>query len=176
MTGFAGIKPFKPSSSFGATLLESLPPVPGSAPTTPSLGGSTSPMSGPSAAPTGSPGLGALNAQNTSSVTGSTLGVGLRPQMTGNPAANPFRATMFATTGGGMPTGAGSPFPSATSQPTGINFGAGQGNLGAFGGGGAGGLPNPSMGSSLFGTSGTSAFGSFNSQPQQQQQNASSLI
>ncbi|KIY43090.1 ANTH-domain-containing protein [Fistulina hepatica ATCC 64428] len=36
LTGYsAGIKPFKPSSSFGASLMESLPPIPGSAPSTP---------------------------------------------------------------------------------------------------------------------------------------------
>lgn len=33
---FTGLKTFKPSSSFGASLLESLPPIPGSGPTTPS--------------------------------------------------------------------------------------------------------------------------------------------
>lgn len=35
-TGFGGIKPFKPSSSFGANLLESLPPVAGSPSSSPS--------------------------------------------------------------------------------------------------------------------------------------------
>jgi len=34
---FTGLKTFKPSSSFGASLLESLPPIPGSGPTTPSV-------------------------------------------------------------------------------------------------------------------------------------------
>jgi len=33
---FTGLKTFKPSSSFGTSLLESLPPIPGSGPTTPS--------------------------------------------------------------------------------------------------------------------------------------------
>ena len=34
---FTGLKTFKPSSSFGASLLESLPPIPGSGPTTPAV-------------------------------------------------------------------------------------------------------------------------------------------
>ena len=34
---FTGLKTFKPSSSFGASLLESLPPIPGSGPATPSV-------------------------------------------------------------------------------------------------------------------------------------------
>ncbi len=44
-TGFSGLKPFKPSSSFGASLMESLPPIPGSAPATPSITG-TAPQLG----------------------------------------------------------------------------------------------------------------------------------
>ncbi|KAF8909303.1 ANTH domain-containing protein [Gymnopilus junonius] len=45
LTGFTGLKPFKPSSSFGASLLESLPPIPDSGSTTPAVTGlpSTSP-------------------------------------------------------------------------------------------------------------------------------------
>ncbi|KAL0067241.1 hypothetical protein AAF712_005811 [Marasmius tenuissimus] len=164
MTGFPGLKPFKPSSSFGATLLESLPPPPGSAPTTPSLGG------GPTSAtsmPSGSTGLGGSNAQSTSSfgsgsALGSTVGQGLRPQMTGNPAANPFRQRCLAQ---------------LAVVPSGANFGVGQGNTGAPGNS-FGGSPTGSMGSSLFGTSGMPSFGSFNpqQQQQQQQQNAPSLI
>lgn len=39
-TGFAGLKPFKPTSAFGASLMDSLPTVPGSGATTPSGRGS----------------------------------------------------------------------------------------------------------------------------------------
>ncbi|KAL5513285.1 hypothetical protein ACEPAH_3683 [Sanghuangporus vaninii] len=160
MTGFSGIRAFKPTSSFGASLLESLPPIPEPS-TTPDkqlaqptgtgfsaggLGSTSSPSqttssttNGPSfsalssstesnsnsaAAPSfgglssglgNSSGLGALNAQTTGlgrlsgggSTFGSSLGVGLRPQMTGSGVANPFRASMFnpSTTqlGSGMP-------------------------------------------------------------------------
>ena len=110
ITGFAGLKPFKPSSSFGASLLESLPPIPGSLPGTPALNGNgtTSPLSGghPSSEtgtqmsairsnsqPLGSGGFGG---------SGSTLGHGLRPQMTGG-ATNPFRASMIGSPTGGTP-------------------------------------------------------------------------
>ncbi|KAI5118683.1 hypothetical protein M0805_003620 [Coniferiporia weirii] len=37
-TGFSSLKPFKPTSSFGASLLESLPPIPQSGTSTPSTG------------------------------------------------------------------------------------------------------------------------------------------
>ena len=50
MTGFSGLKPFKPTSSFGASLLESLPPLAGSNTNTTTPGGSTST---PSSAPGG---------------------------------------------------------------------------------------------------------------------------
>lgn len=133
-TGFTGLKAFKPSSSFGASLLESLPPVPQSNPTAassspsplggtgangstgagPSLGSLGTSLSSPSersstlppfgssfnpvaSSTTGLGGFGALNAQPTgfNSTTNSSIGVGLRPQMTGG-AANPFRASMFS--------------------------------------------------------------------------------
>ncbi|KAF9269064.1 ANTH-domain-containing protein [Marasmius fiardii PR-910] len=176
LTGFGGVKPFKPSSSFGASLLETLPPVPGSAPTTPAITGAhlspTLTQSG------GSTGLGALGSPQTGLALGPTSGLttgqGLRPQLTGNPAANPFRATMFSTTGGGsggMNSGMGGPSTSAfSSQPTGLNSG-GLGGTGMFGGGAG------FSGTSL-GMGGNSSFGSFNpqQQQQQQQQNASSLM
>ncbi|KAJ4473659.1 ANTH domain-containing protein [Lentinula aciculospora] len=128
-TGFGGLKPFKPSSSFGASLLESLPSIPGSSPATPAVtgtpsspqGGNTS-SSGPpsgfsSSQPTGfgqfssfggSPGSIQYTGLNQSSALGSTgmgstLGQGLRPQMTGG-GANPFRASMFSTTPNGIPS------------------------------------------------------------------------
>ncbi|ESK97775.1 enth domain-containing protein [Moniliophthora roreri MCA 2997] len=177
MTGFSGLKPFKPSSSFGASLMESLPPIPGSAPTSPAITGANPPSS-TGLQPTGivstfsgsgSSGLGVLNAQPTSNFSsGSTLGQGLRPQMTGsNPAANPFRASMFSTgsgntLGGGLD--AGSAFPSSASFGSGTssNLFGGSSGLSGLNGGSA-----SSAGGSMFGGS---AFGSFNHQQQQQQQ------
>ncbi|KAF9078216.1 ANTH domain-containing protein [Rhodocollybia butyracea] len=140
-TGFSGLKPFKPSSSFGASLLESLPSIPGSAPVTPAITGlpSTSSLgtsgsafnsgksfggsatggglsggftgglpftnsTGVSGQPTG---FGQSSVLGGSTGAGSTLGQGLRPQMTGG-GASPFRASMFnATPNGAMPTGMG---------------------------------------------------------------------
>jgi phosphatidylinositol-binding clathrin assembly protein len=206
-TGMSGLKPFKPSSSFGASLLETLPPIPQSAPNTPAATGSpaASPLdSAQSGSSAGSPsvsntssfsslgaqptsfgafgglgsqptGLGALNAS--SSTLGSnggmntfggssSLGVGLRPQMTGGMgAANPFRASMAGSpppgaTGGNM-FGGGAPAPSfggsMFAQTTGMPGGT------------------STFGSSMFGSS--SAFGSTSpgqqQQPQQPQQPAS---
>ena len=178
MTGFSGLKAFKPSSSFGAALLESLPPIPQSAPSTPGPG-----------ATNGSSGLSngaGLTAGGTNPAPFSnTVGVGLRPQATGSAGvANPFRASMFATAGsnatgafgssaapaapgvpasGSLPAfgsnGSSSPF---SSSGFGTNPGAGLGsaNTSLFGGsGGSGGNVN---GSSGFGT-GTNAFGSLGS-------------
>ncbi|KAJ7742848.1 ANTH domain-containing protein [Mycena metata] len=162
MTG--GMKAFKPSSSFGASLLEALPPIPGSAPGTPnpstmganfSARGGAARSPGPTGGAFGGGGGGAADRIRRAGFGGGGgLGVGLRPQMTGG-AANPFRASM-AMPMGAMPTGA------MPGQPT-----------GAFGGGG--------MGANLFGGAG-GAFGSpspgFGGAPgqghgQQQQQNAS---
>lgn len=154
-TGFSGIKPFKPSSSFGAQLLESLPPIPQSQPTTPDMSQQSK--------HTPSPSLGSssfLNSQPTglgSSLAGKTPGVGLRPQMTGAAgAANPFRATMFSLS----PSATGAPFGGANglaSQSTGFG--------GSFTGG-----PNQN----LFGTSGN--FGAGGAQQQNGQQQQQSLI
>ncbi|KAG1831380.1 ANTH domain-containing protein [Suillus variegatus] len=124
MTGFSGIKPFKPTSSFGASLLESLPPIPQSGPTTPSITGTSGSLSSPPASsgttsafgadvssigqqPTG---VGALSSQPEIR---STLGVGLRPQATGG--ANPFRATMYAASSPNA--GGGSVLPTMSSLP-----------------------------------------------------------
>ena len=178
-TGFSGLKPFKPTSAFGASLMDSLPTVPGSGAATPS--GQGSPKLGPSNSAstfetsnststvtvpsfslngptTTQTWLGALNAQPTgltslsgpSSLSGmnpldpnlrgggtSTVGVGLRPQLTGT--ANPFRASMVS------PQMTGAPF-SPTSN-SGISTGA------SLFGGGAGGI-----GSSIGGLQG-SGFG-----------------
>lgn len=212
-TGFAGLKQFKPTSSFGASLMESLP-VPNansnasSTVTTPisatnttsnpsqlSLPGST--FSGTSTSTTGlgstgstltaqptgfssfSTGLGTngsfgsnlfSNATPTPSGfggTGSTVGVGLRPQMTGGGAINPFRASMATN----QPGNFNQPFGGLTATPTGI-----------------GGLPqtNSSFGTNLF-ANGASPFKpslatipSFTGNPTQQQggqpQQSTSLI
>ncbi|KAJ6620655.1 ANTH domain-containing protein, partial [Mycena sp. CBHHK59/15] len=141
-----GMKAFKPSSSFGASLLEALPPIPGSAPGTPAMQPQTQTQTGFFAAGTaggfgGSPsptgGFGASSA--TGGFGGATggfggggggLGAGLRPQMTGG-AANPFRASMAL---GAMPTGAmpqqgsfgGGATDGAYGSPSTSGFGAGQ--------------------------------------------------
>ncbi|KAH6916038.1 ENTH domain-containing protein [Coprinopsis sp. MPI-PUGE-AT-0042] len=134
-TGFAGLKPFKPSSSFGASLLESLPNVNGtnSQPT----GTSSTPSAGnPSSLapnPTGFPSFSITQSQSTPFAFGaslmqntgnnSSLGVGLRPQITGGGSANPFRASM--ATGDGQMFGSGSapPVPGLPSHLTGMPFG-----------------------------------------------------
>jgi hypothetical protein len=133
-----GLKPFKPSSSFGASLLESLPPIPGSAPVTPGTTGAPNPgrnaSLGNSPAPT-TFGFGTLSSQLTGAtggfgtpLGGSTLGAGLRPQMTGGGAANPFRASMMglSTTSPGVPSfGSNLSFPNMTSyNPSGFPSGA----------------------------------------------------
>ncbi|KAH8103846.1 ANTH-domain-containing protein [Cristinia sonorae] len=140
-TGFGGIKPFKPSSSFGAALLESLPETPNG------IGNSSSLGTSPSA--TGNPGTNGLSGfgNNPSQPFASSLttGVGLRPQATGLAgAANPFRASMFPATtnptgpfgGLGGPSSAfgnSNPFPSSLgTTPTGFMGGVGANNM--FGG------------------------------------------
>ncbi|KAL1712480.1 ANTH domain-containing protein [Schizophyllum commune] len=154
-TGFqSSLKPFKPSSSFGASLLESLPPIPGSSPATPAVTGSQPNGQANGQAGNGSSQFsmhtssGSLGGSSSGPGSGATTGVGLRPQMTGG--ANPFRPqTMFALGGSGAP-----PMPSFNagglgSQPTGA-FGA----FGAFGGLSAqptGFTAQSSFGQSLFG-------------------------
>lgn len=128
-TGYGGVKPFKPTSSFGASLLESLPPIPQSGATTPDANAQTAAHSSTPSLPTSlafntfaasSVGkdnmVGTINSQPTGVSSpsqrlngGFTPGIGLRPQATGSVgAANPFRATMFAATSapstvGGVP-------------------------------------------------------------------------
>ncbi|RPD58912.1 ANTH-domain-containing protein [Lentinus tigrinus ALCF2SS1-7] len=195
-TGFSGLKAFKPSSSFGAALLESLPPIP-SAPSTPaasppaSNSGSTL-----SSQPTGFPGLGTQSTGLGSSLSASSsLGVGLRPQATGMlGGANPFRASMLSstTTGSPSPAGAGGlgglgstpSFLNSTSPPAGGAFGASSTTspFGALGGLGS----QPTGASSPFGTgafglgSGLNGLGSMNGlndpAKQQQQQQQQSLF
>ena len=123
LTGFTGLKAFKPSSSFGASLMESLPPIPGSGSTTPAVPGlpsqtGTSPSAGNMFSPpsTVSPTQNGASPNNYNFLSsqptgatggfggntpsfGSTLGVGLRPQMTGGGSANPFRASTAGNVG-----------------------------------------------------------------------------
>jgi len=160
MTGFAGLKPFKPSSSFGASLLESLPPIPGSAPTTPAITGSGNAGVSSSLVSSYPSGDSSSNTQVNGPAGmfsgGSSLGQGLRPQMTGGGAANPFRASMM------------NPSSSTMNFSTTPAF-----NLGLTG------LPNgPRSGVQPSGASGFSGFGlNLNPNPGlQQQQNSASLI
>lgn len=168
MTGFSGLKPFKPTSSFGASLLESLPPIPGSNSNLASTANENIPagmLSTPSSAPGGLPSFGAgsgfnspspgLGSQPTSAPfgafgAGSSLGVGLRPQMTGAGTANPFRVSMLAGPSSGPMNGSLGAFPGSTSSPSGFggrSFSSGPsspwsgGPFGAFGGGALGSGP-----------------------------------
>lgn len=178
-TGYSGIKPFKPSSSFGAALLESLPSIPQSAPTTPNIESikpmSTSALSNGSSLssqPTGILNGGSfLNSNPTGfgigagSGTGSTVGVGLRPQTTGLAgAANPFRATMFSL----PPGSSGNAFGGGlNSTPTGNAFGTIGGGFGPM----ATGLQNQ-----FGGPFGSSASAPLSLNPQQQQQNGQTSL
>ncbi|OXB36061.1 hypothetical protein LQV05_005497 [Cryptococcus neoformans] len=141
-TGYGGsnIKPFKPSSSFGNQLMDSLPPLPesgagsnpGSAVASPSGAGGVGSVQPQS---TGFPGLGSLSFQNTGNPAGSSAGTGggLMPQMTGAP--NPFRqSTMF----GGSSFNAGGLNPQTT-------------GMGAFSGLSAFGGQNHGQGQRMFG-------------------------
>lgn len=72
ITGFAGLKPFKPSSSFGVTLLDSLPPLPNASNATnpPTTSGTnttstSNAMVGISSPPFGTSEFGTLNKQQT---------------------------------------------------------------------------------------------------------------
>jgi len=149
VTGFGGLKPFIPSSSFGASLMESLS-IPGSSPTSPTTSGtSTNAENGfasfssannsslPSSNGTGNYSF--LNSQPTgvtggfggaSSTYKSSLGVGLRPQMTGGGSVNPFRASSIGGPSFGGPTSFQS---MGSSQPLGANIFGLNGGPGAFG-------------------------------------------
>lgn len=153
ITGFAPLKPFKPSSSFGASLLESLPPIPvtSTATNNPQIG-----VGGSSSQPTS---LGAVSTQPTgfgrATTTGSSgLVGGLRPQITGG-AANPFRISMM-TTGSPLNLGGG---PQPQFKPT---F---DGNVG---------LPSQNAGSTPFGSTlfggGFTGMGGYDVSKQQQYQ------
>lgn len=173
-TGYGGLKAFKPSSSFGAALLESLPPIPQSAPTTPNLDSNKhAPMASLGSSPL-------LNSQptgfggGTGLGTGSTVGVGLRPQATGLAgAANPFRATMFSLSPGGSANAFGG---GLTSNPTGNAFGSG--SIGGLGPTNTGfpGQYGVGAGNAFGGPFGVSASAPNALNPQQQQNGQTSLI
>ncbi|KAI4518092.1 ANTH-domain-containing protein, partial [Schizophyllum commune Loenen D] len=182
-TGFqSSLKPFKPSSSFGASLLESLPPIPGSSPATPAVTGSQPNGLANGQAGNGSSQFsmhtssGSLGGSSSGPGSGATTGVGLRPQMTGG--ANPFRPqTMFALGGSGAP-----PMPSFNagglgSQPTGAFGGLNSQPTGAFGAMGSqptgafGGLSSQPTGFTAQSSFGQSLFGQQQNQQQQQQSN-----
>ena len=123
---FTGLKTFKPSSSFGASLLESLPPIPGSGPATPSttsenqgqLGSppSNSAVSSPGPATNTSTALGGFGISGLNlglanktqpNGLGSTLGgSGLSTQPTGLGALN-AQQPLTTGLGGGLGTGPG---------------------------------------------------------------------
>ena len=146
VTGFGGVKPFIPSSSFGASLMESLS-ISGSSPTSPTTSGTitngfasssgANNSSLPSSNGTGNYSF--LNSQSTGATGGfsgasstykSSLGVGLRPQMTGGGSVNPFRASSV----GGPSFGGSTSFqPMGSSQPLGANIFGIHGGPGAFG-------------------------------------------
>lgn len=178
-TGFSGLKPFKPSSSFGASLLESLPSIPGSAPATPAVTGalSTSPF-----------GMSGNASNNGRSFNGGMTGGGLSGSLTGG---LPFTNSTGAS---GQPTGFGQPSVLGGSTGAGSTFGQGLrpqmtgGGANPFrasmfsstpngtpmppmptgmGGMGAGGMSNPTlMNGNMFGPTGN----------HQQQQQSTSLI
>ncbi|KAH7101541.1 ANTH-domain-containing protein [Auriculariales sp. MPI-PUGE-AT-0066] len=98
-TGFGGIKPFKPSSSFGASLVEGLPPAPnGTAASSPGL--STTPFGSIGAQPTGAP-FGQFGSM--------TNGAG---------STTPFSLLGGTATGTSTTSSTGSPFPSSLSSAT----------------------------------------------------------
>ena len=150
---FTGLKTFKPSSSFGASLLESLPPIPGSGPTTPSAASENqgqlgspprSTVSSPGPATSTSATLGGIGGLGTSGLNpglgnqsqpnglGSTLGgSGLTTQPTGLGAVNSQQPSMTGL-GGGLGTGPnasgfGTGLGSNLSTITGVGVGVGAG-------------------------------------------------
>ncbi|KAF8551348.1 ANTH-domain-containing protein [Imleria badia] len=157
-TGFGGVKPFKPTSSFGASLLESLPPIPQSGTTTPDPSAQTTTHPFAPSLPTNlnfnesdSNVLRTINPQPTGPSQrvngGSSIGVGLRPQATGAlGGANPFRATMFATASASSTVGGvSSALASSTSTPPFGGLSSGTGMSHVFGPGFVNGAFNPSF-------------------------------
>ena len=153
---FTGLKTFKPSSSFGASLLESLPPIPGSGPTTPSAASEnqgqlgqgqlgsppSSTLSSPgTATSTTLGGFGGLNSglgnQTQPNGLGSGLGgSGLNTQPTGLGALNmqqPLTTGLGGGPGTGQGTGFGSNLSTTTTGAGGMGLGFGPQMTGAQG-------------------------------------------
>lgn len=196
-TGFSsGLKPFKPSSSFGAALLESLPPIP-SEPTTPGETPQSTQNGNPNASqglssglgsqPTGMPGFGGLNSQPTGAFGSSLTGIGSQPtgalnsQPTGAFSALGkapgvgLRPQMTGTAGGANPFRA-SMFP----MTTGLSSAFGNGNnappMPSFLGSSPTGVGGPQFGMSTSNSAPSFSTGQFGQQPQQQQQNGSASL
>ncbi|KAK0217763.1 ANTH domain-containing protein [Armillaria fumosa] len=187
VTGFPGLKPFKPSSSFGASLLESLPPIPQSTPTTPAVTGngtSTSPGSSASQQTGSFPfntGFGAMGpvhgGQNQNNVNLGTQpsGMGaLNSQPTGAfGAMGQPRSTLGVGLRPQMTGSVANPFRASS-----VN-GLTTGGASLFQTPASGPANTQQMGGNLFGMSGAGAFGSpfnANSGAQQQSTVAASLI
>jgi hypothetical protein len=103
---FTGLKTFKPSSSFGASLLESLPPIPGSGPTTPSATSENQGQLGsPPSSTVSSPGP-ATSTSTTLGGTGGSGTSGLTTQPTGFGALN-SQQPVTTGLGGGLGMGPG---------------------------------------------------------------------
>ena len=187
---FTGLKTFKPSSSFGASLLESLPPIPGSGPTTPSAtsesqgqlgqGQLGSPpnttVSSPSLMTTSTlGGLGGLGTsglnpgpgnQNQPNGFNSTIGgSGLNNQLGALNSQQPLTTGL----GGGMGTGLGPQMTGAQGLANPFRMPAFSSSVSAPGPGGIGGGFGAGFGGTPFGQNPTS-------QPQPQQQQQGSLI
>lgn len=121
-TGYtAGVKAFKPTSSFGASLLEALPPIPQSEPSTPALDGASTATMSPSFGTTGTTGVGA------------PAGVGLGANLSG--VSSPTNGLGMGTSGGAGLGSFGLAAQSTGFSPTGVGMGTGMGGPTAFGGG-----------------------------------------
>jgi len=123
-TGYtAGVKAFKPTSSFGASLLEALPPIPQSEPSTPALDAASTATTSPSFGTTGTTGVRTL------------AGVGLGASLSG--VSSPTIGLGTGTSGGAGLGSFGLAAQPTSFSPTGAGMGMGTGTGGttAFGGG-----------------------------------------
>ena len=197
-TGFSsGLKPFKPSSSFGAALLESLPPIP-SEPTTPGEAPQPTQNGGANVGqglsggigsqPTGMPsGFGGLNSQPTGAFGSSLTGIGSQPagaltsQPTGafgvlgkSPGVG-LRPQMTGTAGGANPFRV-SMFP----MTTGLSSTFGNGNnappVPSFLGSSTTGIGSSQFGMSTSNSAPSFSTNQFGQQPQQPQQNGGASL
>ncbi|THH05417.1 hypothetical protein EW145_g4815 [Phellinidium pouzarii] len=199
-TGFSALKPFKPTSSFGASLLESLPPISQSGASTPSGGGLSSQPTGfgastngagsfmptlqPASPPPNRP-LGDLNSISVSNAaTGPSFG-GFNTTPTGQNFSQSAKFSTLNAQPTGFPFGQkGTPGVGLRPQTTGSGvanpFRASMFNPSAFGG--APGLPPSQFGSGLtIHATGAPSFGAnlFQSNPgdaSKQQNGLTSLI